>query len=654
MSTVNGDRFWFGGDYNPEQWPAHVWDEDVKLMGRAGVTVATVGVFSWSRLQPAPDTFDFAWLDDVMGRLAGAGIGIDLATATASPPPWLVAAHPGMAPVTADGVVLGNTSRQHYSPHSPVYREHALALVRALAERYGQHPGLVAWHVNNEYACHVPRCYGPDAEAAFRVWLRAKYSTVEALNAAWGTAFWSQRYGDFEEIMPPRTAPTASNPTQLIDFDRFTSDAFLDLFRAEAEIVRAASPGIPVTTNFMGAFRPLDYWKWAREVDFVSDDSYPDPADPQAPAAAALTRDLMRSLGNGKPWVLMEQATSAVNWRPANAPKAPGQNRAYSLQAVARGADGIMYFQWRQSAAGAEKFHSGMLPHAGPDSRVFREVCALGAELADLSRLRGTEVSARIGIVFDWDSWWALEQESTPTRLDYLSLVQDWYRAFWARDAVVDFLPADGPFDGYDLVVVPALHVADEAALTALAAVPERGGRLAVGFMTGVLDRDLRVPAEGYLGSLAGVLGVRVEEFAPVAPAPGGPAPVLRLSGALGELTAGTWAEFTHAVDAEVRASFDDGVVRSWPAVTRRGTGSGDAWYVATRLDAPSMDRLVGVLLDGVGAETPTAEPNERVEVVRRGDTVFVINHSAEEQSVTVHGHGRRTLAPHGTEVLPG
>jgi beta-galactosidase len=642
---------WFGGDYNPEQWPEHVWDDDVRLMTRAGVTVVTVGVFSWSRLQPAPDTWDFAWLDDILARLTSAGIGVDLATATASPPPWLVRKHPEMLPVTAEGVRLGAGSRQHYSPHSPVYRRHALRLVRTLAQRYGRHPGLVAWHVNNEYACHVPRCYGVDAAQAFREWLLHRYGTIAALNAAWGTDFWSQRYGDFDEIEPPRAAPTTLNPTQVIDFDRFTSDAYLELFRAEAAILRELSPGVPVTTNFIGVFRPLDYWRWAPELDFISDDSYPDPADPHGPAGAAFTHDLMRSLGGGRSWILMEQATSAVNWRPRNAPKAPGQNRAQSLQALARGADGIMYFQWRQSAAGAEKFHSAMVPHAGPESRIHSEVVELGAELRELAWLRGAPVPARIGIVFDWDSMWALEQPATPTSLNYVELLQEWYRAFWARDATVDFVRATGPFDGYDLVVAPALHVVDDDVLAALASVPERGGHLVVGFMSAILDRNLRVLETGYLGSLAGTLGVRVEEFAPLAgPGDGG---TLRLDGQLGVLSAHTWSEFVHVAGAEQLARFEDGLVAGRPAVTRRRHGSGAAWYVATRLDAAGLDRVVTAVLEAIGFAAPTQNPSEAVEVVRRGDALVVINHSAVPHEVRLRGRDAVILAPHGAVVVP-
>ncbi|MBU4215637.1 MAG: beta-galactosidase, partial [Actinobacteria bacterium] len=417
----------FGGDYNPEQWPASVWDEDVRLMNRAGVTTATVGVFAWGRLEPRPGEYDFGWLDDVIDRLHAGGVRVLLATATASPPAWLARLEPGSLPVTADGVRLGFGSRQGYSPSSQAYRTHALRLVEQLARRYGSHPAIEAWHVNNEYGCHVPASYDEESAAAFRRWLQARYGTIAELNRAWGTAFWSQLYQGFDQIDPPRAAPTFLNPTQLLDFARFSSQALLALHRAEVQVLAELTPHLPVTTNFMGFFKHADYWTWAPHVDVVSDDAYPDPADPSAYVRLAASRDLMRSLRDGQPWLLMEQAPSAVNWRPLNVPKPAGLHRVHSLQAVARGADGVLHFQWRQAAAGAEKFHSALLPHAGPDSRVYEQTCALGAELAELSpRVVGTRVRAKVAMLFDWESWWAVEQDATATVVDYVQTVLDW------------------------------------------------------------------------------------------------------------------------------------------------------------------------------------------------------------------------------------
>lgn len=629
---------WFGGDYNPEQWPREVWDDDIRLMQRAGVTVATVGVFSWAHLETADGEFDFEWLDAIIEKLHAAGIGVDLATATASPPPWLVLAHPDILPVTADGVTLGVGSRQHYSPSSATYRRYARRLVEKLVERYGHHPALVAWHTNNEYGCHVSRCYSDESATAFRGWLQEKYGTIAALNDAWGTAFWSQRYGSFDEVMPPRAMPSFPNPTQLLDFDRFSSDALLDLHRMEVEVIRAGSDA-PITTNFMGLFEPLDYWKWAEQVDFVSDDFYPDPADESSVIVAAMHRDLMRSLGGGKPWMLMEQATSAVNWRTRNAPKSDSQYRLVSLQSVARGSDGLMHFQWRQSNRGAEKFHSGMVPHGGEDTRVFRRVEAMGAELAGLADVMGTEIEAKVAIVLDWDSWWALRQAANPAQLDYRRSVFAWYRALWEKHVTVDFARPGADLCGYDLVVVPTLQVVTDAALAAVAEAHAAGATVAVTYQSAILNDTLGVVDGGYLGSWQDLLGVHVEEFAPYAfpdqfeDAPAG-APTTTIAGELSG-TASGWSEIVHATDAEVRATFTEGIAAGGPAITRR-SGEAAAWYIATQPEGELMGAIADALLADAGVTPLVATDEPRLEAVLRGGKLFLLNHSDEDATVSV------------------
>ncbi|ANJ25976.1 beta-galactosidase [Agromyces aureus] len=650
---------WYGGDYNPEQWPRPVWDEDVQLMNRAGVSLATVGVFSWARLEPRPGEYDFAWLDEVLDLLHAGGVRVDLATATASPPPWLAARHPETLPVTEDGVRLSVGSRQQYCPSSPEYRERAGELVRRLVERYADHPALELWHINNEYGCHVSRCYCDVSAEAFREWLRERYGTVDELNRAWGTAFWSQHYDAFDEVQPPRAAPTFRNPTHLLDFERFSSDELLACFRAEKAIIRAGS-SVPVTTNFMGFFKPVDYWSWAAEVDVVSDDTYPDPADPGSPAYAAMVRDLMRSLGGGAPWLLMEQSPSAVNWRAQNAAKAPGQMRAWSYQSVARGADGILFFQWRQSAAGSEKFHSGLVPHSGTDTRVWREVEQLGGELAMLSArsgdeaIAGTRVASRVAIALDWHSWWAIEQPASPTEVSYLRALGAWHAALTSLGLVVDFVRAEGDLSGYDLVVAPAHLVATDAQVSNLAAFAETG-TLIVGFGTAVLDEHLHVRLGGYLGEpLRRALGVWIEEFAPpaapdLANAGGKAAPPLALAGdVVGGSAFGTaWGEYVRVEDAETLATFDDGALRGWPAVTRRrtgtgsgsGSGSGSAWYVATLPDPESLRLIAESAAREAGIELPPAATRGgQVEAVRRGSALFVINHGPDEAELLVDG----------------
>jgi beta-galactosidase len=663
---------WYGGDYNPEQWPRAVWDEDVRLMNRGGISLATVGVFSWARLEPREGEYDFAWLDELLDLLHANGVHVDLATATASPPPWLARRHPETLPVTEEGVRLAVGSRQQYCPSSPVYREKAGELVRRLVERYADHPALELWHVNNEYGCHVSHCYCEVSAAAFREWLRARYGSVDELNRAWGTAFWSQRYDTFDEIEPPRAAPTFRNPTQLLDFDRFSSDELRACYQAEAEIIRASSD-VPITTNFMGFFKPVDYWKWAPLVDIVSDDTYPDPADPASTAHAAMVRDLMRSLGGGAPWLLMEQSPSAVNWRERNAVKAPGQMRAWSYQAVARGADGILFFQWRQSAAGSEKFHSGMVPHAGTDTRVWREIEQLGAELQQLSGpeagVEGSRVAADVAITLDWDSWWAVEQPASPTRVSYLETLFAWHRALTSLGITVDFVRADAELSAYRVVVVPTHFVATDAQLENLATFAEAGGTLIVGFGTAITDEHLHVRLGGYLGErLRQVLGVWIEEFAPPA-APdlravgGGAAPPVPLDGELlgGSAAGSVWSEFVRVEDAETVATFTEGALAGWPAVTRRAAGEGSAWYVATLPEPAALRRLVEHVVGEADVELPVPiTSGEQVEVVRRGELVFAINHGPDAAELQLDGTdllsgsqaAGMTLPQHGVAIV--
>jgi beta-galactosidase len=633
MTPGGNTAIWYGGDYNPEQWPEEVWSEDARLMGEAKVNLVSLGIFSWAKIEPREGEFDFGWLDRVMDTLHGAGVRVDLATATASPPPWLTHRYPEVLPVTESGVRLAIGSRQQYCPSSPVYRRLAARLTSAIAERYSGHPALEMWHINNEYGCHLSRCYCEVSAQSFREWLQRKYGSVDELNSAWGTAFWSQQYSEFAEVQPPRQAPYSHNPAQLLDFDRFSSDELLVLYRAEAAIVRAATPGTLVTTNFMGFFKPVDYWSWASEVDVISDDCYPDPVDPESPARAAMAHDLMRSLRGGQPWLLMEQATSAVNWRPWNAAKQPGQMAAGSAQAIARGADGILFFQWRQSVSGAEKFHSGMVPHAGTNSRVWREVTDLGTALEGMVDVAGTTVPASVAVVFEWDSWWSIEQPDLPGNLNYVDGVFAWYQALFDRNVVVDFVRGGSDLNRYDVVIVPRLFAASEATLNNLAQYGASGGTLLVTYQTGITDERARITSDGYLGALQATLGIRVEEFAPLAQPdrPGAAAvepPTIALAGSLSGLGS-LWSEYVHCTDAEVESTFASGPLSGWPAITR----SGRSWYAATLPDGPIIGALLERALTAAGVRFDPADSS--VERVVRGDWEFEIDHTTQAVRVT-------------------
>lgn len=621
-------RLAFGADYNPEQWPREVWEEDVRLMQEAGVTVVSVAIFSWARLQPGPDDWDFGWLDEVMDLLHAGGIGVDLATATASPPPWLTTAHPEILPVTASGETLWPGARQHWRPTSPVFREHALRLVREMATRYADHPALVAWHVSNELGCHNIYDYSDDAARSFRDWLRARYGTLEALNHAWGTAFWSQRYSDWQQILPPRVAASHPNPTQQLDFKRFSSDALKDYLRAERDLLKEISPDVPVTTNFMvmGETKGMNYADWAEEIDFVSNDHYVRPG-PQSRDELSFSANLTSGIAGGRPWFLMEHSTSAVNWQPVNVAKRPGELARDSLLHVAHGADAVCYFQWRQSAAGAEKYHSAMVPHAGADSELFRAVAELGATLKTLAPVAGsTRESAKVGIVFDWDSWWASEQDSHPTSLlDYRQEGLDWYSALLALGVRADLITTRSDFARYDVLIAPVLHVIPAELAKDLTRYTEQGGHLVTTYFSGVVDQNDHIWLGGYPGALRELLGIRVEEFGPL---------LADESVSLDDGSTGTlWTDRITLADerTEVLAHYDSGNQTGRPAVTRRTTDAGSASYVSTRLGVAGLTALLPRFLEPAGVESELpAGARGRVELVVRKSAearfLFLVN----------------------------
>lgn len=649
-SGVPFDGIALGCDYNPEQWPPSVWREDVALMREAGVGFVTLGVFSWALLETRPGVFDFGWFDEVIGLLHDGGIAIDLATATAAPPPWLTAAHPEILAVDHAGHTLWPGSRQSWCPSSPVFREHALRLAAELARRYGDHPGVRLWHVSNELGCHNGRCWCDVSAAAFRSWLTERYGDIGALNDAWGTAFWSQRYTDFAQVLPPRITPAVPNPTHELDFARFSSDALLDYYRAERDVLRDLCPAVPVTTNFMVMSHQSDqdYFTWAPEMDVVSQDHYLDHRLRDPHAEQAFSDDLVRGVAGG-PWLLMESATSAVNWQPVNVAKRPGELLLDALRHVARGADGIGFFQWRASIAGAEKFHSALVPHAGPDSARYREVVALGAALRAIGEVAGAPVVADVALLWDWNAWWACDFGAHPSELlRYPDAAHRWHAALTALGVTVDVVHPATDLARYRLVIVPTLYLTSDDLAPALAAVVERGGHVLVTYFSGIVDERDHVRLGGYPGGLRELMGVRTEEFAPLRPEE----TVTLSDGSHADL----WTEVLTASSAEVLASYVDGPVPGAPAITRNGT----AWYCATRLSEAATTALARRVVDQAGVRREEGA-RHGVEIVRRGRHVFVLNRDAEPVDVPVAGidlltgtehHGRITVASGSAAVV--
>jgi beta-galactosidase len=657
-AVVGLDGIAYGGDYNPEQWPEEVWAEDVRLMREAGVNLVSIGIFSWGLLEPEEGVFDFGWLDRVIELLHAHGIRVDLGTPTASPPAWFFATYPHTRVVDRTGTVLGFGSRGMVNPSAPEYRAACVRIATELARRYGSHPAVALWHVHNEYGAPVSEDYSEVSAEAFRAWLRDRYGDLDGLNAAWGTAFWGQTYRHWAHVDVPRITPSVTNPAQRLDFARFTDHALRQCFIAERDAIRAHSD-LPVTTNFMAAECPTtDLWRWAAEVDVVSNDHYLTAADPRNHVGLALAADLTRSVARGKPWLLMEHSTSAVNWQPRNIAKRPGEMARNSLTHLARGADGILFFQWRASRSGAEKFHSAMLPHAGTGSRVFREVCALGAHLGRLAPVRGSQVRADVAILWDYESFWAQDLEWRPSvDLQHRERIRTYYERFWQDGVTVDLAHPSDDLTGYRLVIAPASYLLTAESAANLDGYVAGGGTLLVSCFSGVVDERDAVPAGGFGAGLRAALGVTVEEHAPLregdrlelawtGPLTGTPA-----------VPATVWAEDLVLDGAEVVATYADGPAPGGAAVTRHRHGSGTGWYVSTCPDVEGLAPLMDAVYADAGV-VPPGLPAE-LEVVRRhgeeADYVVAVNHAPHEAELPVTGTDLLTGDPvTGTAKVPG
>lgn len=680
------DRIAFGGDYYPEQWDQQTLIEDIDLMNEAGVNLVSLGVFAWSKLEPEEGNYQFDWLENIVERLYANGIFVDLGTATASPPAWMARNYPQTLPVTSEGTTLEFGSRQQYCPSNPIFRQKASSLTERLAERFGQHPAVKLWHVSNELGAHTPMCYCSESARAFRRYLADKYQTIENLNRAWGTEFWSQSYNDFDQINPPSQTPTFPNPAQQLDWRRFSSQALLETYLSQAEVIRKHSPNIPITTNFMGAFEYADYFQWAKHMDVVSDDSYPDPANPASAAQIAFEADLARSYKN-RPFLLMEQAPSAVQWKTVNSVKRPGQNLLWSLQRVAHGADGILHFQWRQSQAGAEQFHSGMLPHSGRESRIFAEAKTLGQTLKKIGSVRGSAVKTKVALVWDFQSDWAVNSAVWYRPTQFAQATRAWHRALFEAGYTVDFLHPESlnrvqsvsstQTGGsgnreYGLVIVPELFMMTARTVEELKRIASAGTQIIVAGPSSIVDENLTAYNSRKPNPLEDLTGVKVIEPWPLSepelrdrtyPDPdirvhritravGAPAQTMRveldaedpaLAAAIEKictpkpaLQGKTWAEHIEILDEDVRvlARYQAGGaadLRGQAALTMRPIGMGACYYLSTDLDEAGKAAVINLACLRARIHPPVyhlGEVPDGLEVVRRGSYLFLLNHA--------------------------
>lgn len=678
-------RLWHGGDYNPDQWPEEVREEDVRLMKLAGVNVVSVGIFSWSQIEPRPGEYDWGWLDGTFERLHKAGVYVALATPSAAHPRWLTAMHPEVMAADPRGVRMRHGQRQRFCPTSPVYREHVARVDRALAERYKGHPALVLWHVSNEYS---PHCWCELCVAEFRRWLRDRYGSLDALNQEWWTAFWSQRFGDWSEIIPPYD--NAGTPIQgvLLDWKRFRSHQICEFFKHEVAVLREVTPEVPVTTNLMGTFAGLDYAKFADVMDVISWDSYPRVGGD--PAAPALNHALMRGLKQGRPWLLIEQSPSATNWQEHPVLKPPGLMRLWSWQAVGHGSDSAMYFQWRRGRGAHEKFHGAVVAHVGTERpRVFQEVAALGGELEKTSEcIIGTRAApARLGVVWDQENRWALEGSCGPGRdKRYVRTVLRHFRALWRQNIPVDVVRMDADWAQYDVLIAPLLYMVKSgrypisgspeearARLNEAEKIEEwvaEGGTFVTTFLSGIVNESDLVYEGGYPGPLRRLLGIWVEEVDCTEPGTAANRMVMEpgvVKGAREAYNCDRMFDLLEPEGAEVLARYGTNWYAGRPCLTRNAWGRGSAYYIATDAEDSFLEDLYRALAAEKDIE-PLAGPQDDVEVLERlGEgrrLLFLLNHAAAEREADLGGRkgkdiltgralaGRVVLEPYGVRII--
>jgi beta-galactosidase len=651
-------KIWFGGDYNPEQWDSETWNEDRRMFKLAGIDVCTLNVFSWARNQPNEDTYNFEWLDDQINRLYENGIYTCLATSTGAHPAWMAKNYPDVLRVDFQGRKRKLGGRHNSCPNSPTYRLYSERLAEKLAERYKEHPAVLIWHVSNEYGGY---CYCETCEEKFRDWLKGRYGTLEALNKAWNTSFWGHTFYDWDEIVVPNALSEEGEGNVSafqgisIDYRRFMSDSLLDCYKLEYEAIKKHTPDLPVTTNMMGTYPELDYFKWAKYIDVISWDNYPSITTPES--YTAMVHDLMRGLKSGQPFMLMEQTPSQQNWQPYNALKRPGVMRLWSYQAVAHGADTVMFFQLRRSIGACEKYHGAVIEHVGHEhTRVFREVAELGQELKQLSdQLLDSRVQAKTAIVYDWENRWGIELSSGPSvALNYVDEVHKYYDALYQLNIQVDMVSVEEDLSQYDLVIAPVMYMVKAGFADRINEFVKNGGTFVTTFFSGIVNENDLVTSGGYPGELREVLGIWAEEIDALLPEEKNQIVIKEQRGNLkGDYECGLLCDLIHAETAEVVAEYGRNFYKGMPVVTVNRSGEGEAWYVGSSPEPRFLQDFLTNLTQEKGILPLLKNTPVGVEVSERSKNgkhyLFVLNHNNESVPVNLGYRARLDLITKAT-----
>lgn len=670
------DKMLHGADYNPDQWlhRPDILKKDIELMKKANCNVMSVGIFSWSALEPEEGNFQFEWLDNVIDNLYKNGINVILATPSGARPDWLAAKYPEVLRVNADRSrdLFGERHNHCYS--SPVYREKISLLNRKLAERYGNHPAVIMWHVSNEYGgeCHCELC-----QSEFRSWLKEKYGDLKTLNHAWWSAFWSHTYSEWENIESPAPQGMQSNHGLALDWKRFVTDQTINFYKNEIEPLKEISPQIPITTNFMYKYDGLDYSKFAAEVDVISWDSYPSwhsqkESDQYRAVDVAFMHDYFRSLKRGKPFLLMESTPSKTNWQPVAKLKRPGMHKLSSIQAVAHGSDSVQYFQWRKSRGGSEKFHGAVVDHVGHENtRVFNDVKDLGKDLKKLKKISGSSLKSNVAVIYDTENRWAIEEASGPRqeKKNYVESCIKHYRAFWEEGISVDVIDQSFDFSNYELIIAPMLYLLKEGTAERLKNFVKNGGTIVSTYWSGIVNETDLCFEGGFPGNLRALFGIWSEEIDVLYDNDRNKV-VFKADNDLdliGEYEAKIFCDLIHTEGAETLAEYKNDFYAGRAAVTVNDYGSGKAYYLASRndenftadfykriIDDLDLNRVLDINLpEGVTAQKRCTDQNKYIFLMNFNDYKLKIDLKSEYKSLLSGEKIReKTLPAYGVEVF--
>lgn len=637
----------FGVDYYPEHWEECRWETDAKLMREAGFNVVRMGEFSWAKLEPRKGEFDFTWLDRAVALLARYGIDTVLGTPTAAPPKWVVDESPDVCPTDMYGRVRGFGSRRHTCFNSPSLRGHAERIVKAMAEHYKDNPHVIAWQVDNEL---MGRCWCENCRQAFIRWLKRKYGTLEALNKAWGTVFWSQTYENWNELILPGYAAcgisdvdnSVHNPGLELDYKRFCSDSILDYYRMQAEILRE-NGGKPVTANVMPNAEHVDYFRFGREMDFASWDDYPVSSFGNKQYSwVSMGHSLTRNLKRKRFWV-MEQESGPCGWSTIGDTPEPGQLRLWAMQSLADGAEGIVFYRWRPCLSGTEEYWYGVLDHDGIPRRRYREIREAGLDLKKTNEaLEGAEFHAEAAVVYSYDVLWAHQNQKHGALFDYKDLIHRCYRALIQSGINADVIDQTADFSGYKVVVMPAFCLGTEEIREKAEQYVGGGGTLVLSFRSGIKEWNNSMTEATTPGIFRKLAGLVVEEFDSLNF--GRKIPV---RGSEGNFEASVWCDVIRPVTAEARAYYEGGFYRGTPAILKNSFGKGSVWYFGCDPDPESLRRYAAAVCREAGVVLPVEKCPENVELSewkKAAESILIaLNHSAESVSLKL-GKTRRDL----------